>query len=122
MSLIDDLRAGIGTIQATLLSGGLLADVPWRRCLAATGSGLKTLADPVVVQGLVQQKTKQVRSLSGELVTSQVQLLLLDPTIVVGAEDVFTLPDGSEPPILVLDGAVVDPGTRKPVLTQVYFG
>lgn len=122
MSLIDDLRNGIAQAHQITLAGGLQAPVTWKRCTSASGSGVKTFAPPLVIPTLVIVKDKPIRTFSGEVVTSRTQLLILDPAIRVGPEDEFTLGDGTIPPILLLDGAILDPGTNAPVLTQVYFG
>lgn len=85
---------------------------------AGSGYGRPSYAASVPVLGRVTFRRAQVRSQGGDEVQSEVQFTFLGD-LVVGFDDRFTLPDGSQPPIVAIDRIQGTEGTT--VETVVWF-
>ena len=120
MGLLDTVRGGVAIAKA--LTADLQANVSQRSALGpASGSGEVPLGDAVSRPALVTRIQKVVRSVSGQMVMSQAEVVFLDPGVIVNELDEIVLPDGTTGPIIFSEG-FVDRVTGSPILTQVYLG
>lgn len=84
---------------------------------------------PAQLKAIVEWKQQVVKTQTGELVASRLNLTFLDVAALLAAtanggikyNDKITLQNGETCPILSLDG-FMDPGTGIPVATQVFLG
>ena len=84
---------------------------------------------PVQLKAVVEWKQQVVKTQTGELAPSRLNLMFLDIAALLSAtansgikyNDKITLQSGETCPILSLDG-FMDPGTGVPVATQVFLG
>lgn len=120
MGLLDIVRSGIAV--ANTLTQDLQATITRE----AFTSGQDVRGEPnrstgVSVKAIVEYKTRQVKTPSGEFVTSRAKVTILDPSIVIHVKDKLTLPDGTSGPILEVVG-LADRVTGRPVMSEVYIG
>ncbi len=125
MGLLETLRSGIKT--ADKVTKGLQATVQYQK---ATMTGQGPVHGPKQpLKAIVDYRSVQVRTMSGQLTVTRAVITLLDVEAVrlatngegIGNEDLFTLPDGDWGPILDISG-FVDAGTGNPIPTTVMLG
>jgi len=119
MGLLDIVRSGVAI--ANSLTADLQPNVSHEAYVSTDGAGRRSYAAAVSRPALVVRKQKLVRSATGELVMSQAQITILDPSVIVNELDKFTLPDDTSGPIIATDG-FVDRGTGHPILTEIFLG
>jgi hypothetical protein len=120
MGLLDIVRSGVAI--ADTLTKDLQPTVI--REAFTSGQDVKgepNRAAPVNVSAIVEMKQQMVKSPTGSLVASRAKVTFLDASLVIHAKDRLTLPDGTKGPIIAFEG-LVDRGTGKPILTEVYIG
>lgn len=128
MGLADVVRAGVAIAASTTKS--LQVEIqhwPW---IGADVTNMPLFGTPIARSALVEQKQKLLRASTGENVLATTKVTLLDPVKADGAtgrrepvdpRDKIVLPDGTEGPIVAVEG-LVDPGTNLPYLLEVYLG
>jgi hypothetical protein len=127
MSLLDVLRVGVKLIDST--TKPLQSVVRFERHVSVSGAGVETYASAVQLKAIVDWKQKLVRTMSGEMVPCVATVIFVDVSALakatanngVSPEDRITLPDGRTGPILNVAG-FMDPGTARPVASEVYIG
>jgi hypothetical protein len=119
--LLDLMREGIAFANVFTREQRIQAQVTHRKGTVSSGSGDITLGPPVVIDALVEYKQRDVRDRDGNMSKSESIITILDPTIVVGEDDEFTLPDGTTGPILGKEG-IFDRETKDLMFTVVYLG
>jgi hypothetical protein len=92
-----------GVALANTLTADLQVSVTHEPYASSDGYGAFTYGTAVSRKVIAQKKAKQVINQTGQLVTSDSQILLLS-NVAVDARDRFTLPDGKQPPILAISG------------------
>ena len=117
MSLLASAVALANNVTQSL---GLQADVTYYQAISpADGAGKVDRLAGVILKAIVEQKLKQVRTISGEMVMSRSNVTFLEPRV-ISTDDKIVLPDGSTGPILATQGFVDD--TQAAILTQVFLG
>lgn len=132
MSLLDVLRSGVAV--ANNVTQPLQATVTYRRYVGEDYQGTVTFSpptssSPISLKAIVERKQRNVKSTTGELITSQASVMFLDIAALnaatggngIGIYDQITLPDGTTGPILNTSG-FVDAGTGHMIATEVYLG
>ncbi len=69
---------------------------------------------------LVELKTQNVKTRSGQMAVAKAYVAFLEP-VIIGDNDIITLPDGTTGPILMVSG-FVNADTNKPYLAEVWLG
>jgi hypothetical protein len=129
MSLLDVLRSGVKI--ADRITKPLQPAVTYYRLLTPPKDnyGADNFASPVSLRAIIDWKSRQVRTSSGELTVTRAVVTLLDVDAVsaatggagIGDFDKFVLPDGTTGPILDL-GGFIDAGTGHSLATEVMIG
>lgn len=127
MSLLNVVRSAVAV--ADKVTRPLQALVTYERKTGEDDYGKDTYAAAVQLHAIVDYKSRQVRTLQGELTVTRAVITLLNIAEVTAATggngitnyDKFTLPDGDTGPILDLAG-FVDAGTGNPIATEVLLG
>jgi hypothetical protein len=128
MSLLDTLRGAVKILDQVVKP--LESSVTFARMvLAGDGYTSKTYPASTSLLAVVDWKQQQVRTLTGVMALSRAVIIFVDIDALVvategngiGPDDRITLPDGSTGPILNMAG-FIDPGTGKPVATEVFIG
>lgn len=104
---------------ADTLTKSLQASVVWEHFVRATGSGDETTTKKTI-KAVVVYKQRLIRTMSGELAPSSASVTILDPTVVVSANDHFVLPNGIRSDVLNISGPV-DPATGNPFMVEVFL-
>jgi len=117
MSLLDIIRNGVKL--ANTVTAPLQAKVQhYKLTHAADGYTTPSYGSPVSRLAIVDYRSRQLSSPSGQTVVSLATVTFLDPTITIGPDDKLVLPDGTTGPIFDISG-FLDAGTGKPALTTV---
>lgn len=128
MSLIALLRKGVKIADKATKS--LQSVVTLRHYTGSqTLLGDKSYTSAVELRAVVDWEQRQIRTSGGVLSVSRAMVLFLDVAALSAAtnaqgvddEDIITLPDGTTGPILDM-GGFIDPGTGRPLATEVYLG
>jgi hypothetical protein len=122
MGLLDIVRSGVAI--ANTLTVDLQAIVIREAAflpLTQDVRGEPNRAAGVNVPALVEMKQRMVKLATGEIIASRAKVTFLDPAIVIHVKDRLTLPDGSQGPILEVEG-LVDRSTGKSILSEVFIG
>ena len=109
-----------GEALANTLTDSLQASVTHKAYASDDGYGKPTYATGVVRKAIVERRQKFVRNELGEEKLSLARVLFVGP-VTVGEQDLITLPDGSEMPIVRITGPV-DPTTNAEFLVEVELG
>lgn len=127
MALIDILRSGVKIADQQTKS--LQTTVTFEKHLGDDGYGNDTFGPKQYLPALCDWRSRQVRTMQGELTVTRMILTFLNVEDVarvtnnegIHEEDRITLPDGSTGPILDLSG-FIDPGNCQPLATEVSIG
>lgn len=119
MSFLDTLRSGIAL--ARTLTDSLQTTVTQEVSAGQDLRGKQIYPTIVSQKAIVEMRQRAIKTSNGESVIARASILFLDPAVVVNYTDRLTLPNGYSGPILEIEG-FMDPGTQKPMLTQVYLG
>jgi hypothetical protein len=112
-----------GVALANTLTASLQAVVLVQSWLSQDALGTPGYGPVVATRALVEAKTRRLTAVDGREVLATTKLTLLEPRTVT-TRDRLTLPDGSTPPILAVEG-LVDPGATvpgQPYLVEVWMG
>jgi len=115
------VRAGVAL--ATALTAPLQASVGHEAWLSQDALGAPVYATRVDVPALVEHKSRLVRAADGREVMAATKVTVLQP-ITIAPVDRLTLPDGTTPPILTVEG-LVDPAAAvagQPYLASIWCG
>lgn len=118
MSLATILQDGISI--ANDVTASLQADVTHKAFSSVDGYGKITYATGVARTAIVERRQKYVRTANGEEKLSLARILFLTP-VSVDERDLFTLPDSTEMPILLISGPV-DGTTDAEFVVEVELG
>lgn len=126
MSLATTIAGAVAT--AKKVTDSLQVEVGYRAKVSQSGYGSASYGPKIVVKALLEQKAQMVRSSSGEMVQTKATVTFLEPlpgNALAGRtnpvdDDLITLPDGAEWPIVSTSG-LVNPDTNAPFFSQVYI-
>src|SRR5262245_13942395 len=127
MAIINALRAGVKA--ANKVTRSLQSEVSYLRAIPTTTGFELDTASPVTVHAVVEQTNQRLVTSSGQVLTVRAILTQIDVDEVVkvtnglgfSPNDVFTLKDGATMQVVDI-GGYVDPGTGKPIATEVRLG
>lgn len=85
-----------------------------------SGTGADTFTSSSL-RAVVDKKQQQVRAFDGTMKMSSTVITILDPSVVVGENDIVVLADGSGGPVLGV-GGFIDGETSRQALVEVYLG
>jgi hypothetical protein len=115
------VRAGVALASA--LTASLQAAVTVEFWLSQDALGTPTYGAAVPLRALVEAKTRRVLAPDGREVLATTKVTILTP-VTLTVRDRLTLPDGTAPPIVAIEG-LVDPGATppgQPYLLEVWMG
>lgn len=115
------LANAVAIANGVTLSLGLQASVTHEAFLGQNARGDRSYGPPVARPALVTLKNRSVVTSTGELTVSNAQIVFLDASVIIGDDDRITMPDGTTQPIIDRRG-FIDPGTGRPILTEVFLG
>lgn len=120
-SLAGVIRLGIGILNDITVAGGIQVTVIHRAYVAqdALGDG-EPYAAPVSRTAVLKQLKHMLHGINGSETQDQSQLLFVGP-VAITTNDHLTLPDGTTPPILEVNG-VWDQGGAGRYYTVVKLG
>lgn len=122
------IRSAVAT--ADRITAALQDAVTHEAWTGADAYGNPTYAAGVSRDAIVEYNPAIQRLLTGQIVTATARVLFLRPIAANGASgrrepldprDRFTLPDGRQPPVLSVDGGLVDPSTGRSYFGEVLF-
>lgn len=119
MGLLDAVRGAVAI--ANKATADLQPMVSHQTCIGQDGRGARLFAAAVNRPAIIEMKQRLVRTLNGEMTYSNATITLLDPSVIVGDRDQFTLPDGNSGVILARTG-LIDRITGLPILQQIFLG
>lgn len=117
MSLLSNAVALANKVTGSL---GMQVDVTWTP-ITTDGYGTRVPGTVATIKAIVDWKQRNVVTRSGETATSRATVTILDPTIIIGFNDLLVLPDGSTGPILAMSGPM-DSSSPTPLLTEISIG
>src|SRR5262245_53339509 len=118
MSLADTVRAGVAIAKSAVDS--LMVDVVHEVYGSQTVSGTFVAASSATRRAMVESSSRVVLAVDGreQVATTKVTFLDASPVTV---RDRLTLPDGSQPPILLVTSPPL-PSDGSPLMWEVYCG
>lgn len=119
MGLLDAVRGAVAI--ANKATADLQPTVNHQTCIGQDGRGARVFNAGVDRPAIIEMKQRLVRTPNGEMTYSNATITLLDPSVVIGDRDQFTLPDGMSGVILGRKG-LFDRLTGRPFLTEIYLG
>lgn len=129
MSLLDAIRSAVNIADG--ITKPLQPTVTYYRANPLPDSySTENFDPPVSLPALVEWKEVRMPTSTGVLLVTKPVVTFLSVADVAaateglgfGSEDKLVLSDGTSGPIMTLDGALLDAGTNRPILTQVYIG
>jgi hypothetical protein len=130
MGLQDDIRGAISDINGVF--DDMEVDISYYAWIGEDGYGRSQFASPVTYRAILIQQLKQIFTQSGNQVLTKAYMAFLQPILdttpnanqqrlqPVDPRDSFVLPDGTTGPT-ILTGGLVDSGTGRPFLQEVYL-
>jgi hypothetical protein len=118
MALDDILRNGVSL--ANTLTNSLQTTVSYEAYSSQDSFGDITYAAAVNVKAVVERKSAQRHTSSGQIIATKARITFLTPQT-IDIRDKITLSDGTTGPIVDIVG-VEDSNTTKPYATEVWLG
>ena len=128
MGLDAVLRNGVKTINNVTKSAQTA--ITLHRWVSQSYDGTNAYAAPLSLRAIVEYKSEERQSFSGQLYVARTYLVILDPLPALGApdraepldaRDLITLPSMKTGPIIETYG-VIDSGTGLPYAHEIWMG